>query len=187
VRRVAQATAIPVSITGSATPLRASRAWAGRAACAWAVIFALTSLSWEAVGLVGSDTLGVEIDRLAHERDASFVRELWPAFALKAFAAVLALALIQRRRLPRRLLLVLGGRRVPGALYTVANLVQYTLVITGAIGRPDALGTHAVRWHLARRTHSGSSAGCSSWSPLAPFRSRRRSACRAWVEAGYAL
>jgi hypothetical protein len=29
------------------------------------------SLYWAAGGLVGGETLGVEIDRLAHERDAS--------------------------------------------------------------------------------------------------------------------
>jgi hypothetical protein len=67
---------------------------AGRAAFAWAVIFALMSLYWAAGGLVGGETLGVEIDRLAHERDASFVTELWAAFALKALAAALASALV---------------------------------------------------------------------------------------------
>jgi hypothetical protein len=60
---------------------------AGRAAFAWAAVFALMSLYWAAGGLVGGETLGVEIDRFAHERDASFVAGLWAAFALKALAA----------------------------------------------------------------------------------------------------
>jgi hypothetical protein len=110
------------------------------------------SLYWAAGGLVGGETLGVEIDRLAHERDASFVAGLWAAFALKALAATLALALVQRwgRRLPRRLLLLLGGATGVGtALYAVANLLQHALMATGATSTPDALGTHALPWHLA--------------------------------------
>lgn len=122
------------------------------AACAWAVGFALISLYWAVGGQVGGETLGVEIDRLADVRDASFVASLWAAFALKAVAAVLALALVQPwgRRLPRRLLVVLGA--VTGAgitLYAVANLVQHALMAAGAIGTPDALGPDAVTWHLA--------------------------------------
>jgi hypothetical protein len=131
---------------------RDTRARAGRAACAWAVIFASLSLYWAAGGLAGGETLGVEIDRLAHERDASFVAELWAAFALKLVAAALALALSEPwgRRLPRRLLLVLGGATGAGiTIYAVANFVQHALMATGAIGTPAALGTHAVRWHLA--------------------------------------
>ena len=54
-----------------------------------------------------------EVDRLAHERDASFAGELWAAFALKALAAALALALVQSssRRLPRPAGARLGDRR----------------------------------------------------------------------------
>jgi hypothetical protein len=125
---------------------------AGRAACAWAAFFALMSLYWAAGGLVGSETLGVEIDRLAHERDASFVAGLWAAFTLKAIAAMLALALVNpcRRRLPRRLIPVLGWATGAGiTLYATANLVQHALMATGAISMPDALGTHALPWHLA--------------------------------------
>jgi hypothetical protein len=112
------------------------------------------SLYRAAGGLVGGETLGVEIDRLAHERDASFVAGLWAAFALKALAATLALALaiVQPwgRRLPRRMLLVLGGATGVGiTLYALANLLQHALMATGATSTPDALGTHALPWHLA--------------------------------------
>jgi hypothetical protein len=146
----------PSSTTSNAVstvPRRArSPRSAGRAAFAWAVIFALMSLYWAAGGLLAGETLGVEIDRLAHERDASFVAGLWAAFALKAAAATLALALIQPwgRRLPRRLLLGLGWATGAGiTLYAAANLVQHSLMAIGAIDTPDALGTHAVAWHLA--------------------------------------
>ena len=70
------------------------------------------SLYWAAGGLFGGATLGVEIDRLAHERDASFVAGLWAAFALKALVAPWG------RRLPRRLLLALGGATAPGSRST---------------------------------------------------------------------
>jgi hypothetical protein len=125
---------------------------AGLAAFGWAVIFALMSLYWAAGGLVGGETLGVEIDRLAHERNPSFVAGLWAALGLKALAATLALALVQPwgRHLPRRLLLVLGGATGVGiTLYAVGNLVQHALMSIGAIGTPDAFGRHALPWHLA--------------------------------------
>jgi uncharacterized protein DUF3995 len=142
--------------TSAAPPRRAAQrtspAWPGRAACAWAAIFALMSLYWAAGGLVGGETLGVEIDRLAHERGAAFVCGLWAAVAVKAVAAGLALALVESwgRRLPRRLLLVIG--RVTGAaitLYAAVNFVQHTLMATEAIATPAALGTQALPWHLA--------------------------------------
>jgi hypothetical protein len=77
-------THVPPSTPGSTVRRRArSRRSAGRAASAWAVAFALMSLYWASGGLVGGETLGVEINRLAHERDASFVAELWAAFALR--------------------------------------------------------------------------------------------------------
>jgi hypothetical protein len=110
------------------------------------------SLYWAVGGMIGGETLGVEIDRLARERDPSFVGGLWAAVALKAVAAGLALALVSSwgRRLPRRLLVVAGG--MTGAaitLYAAANFVQHTLMASGAIGTPGALGTQAVSWHLA--------------------------------------
>jgi hypothetical protein len=96
----------PSSVISTFRRRARSRGAAARAACAWAVIFALMSLYWAAGGLIGGETLGAEIDRLAHERDASFVSELWAAFA-------------------------------------------HALMATGAISAPDALGTHALPWHLA--------------------------------------
>jgi hypothetical protein len=142
----------PVPITGGVTAQRPPRVWAGRAACAWAAIFALMSLYWAAGGQVGGKTIGVEIYRLGRERDPSLVAQLWTAFALKALIAMLALALVQAwgRRLPRRLLLVLAGATGAGiTLYGGGGLVDHALMATGAISTPEALGTYAVPWHLA--------------------------------------
>jgi Protein of unknown function (DUF3995) len=142
---------MPAGIPAGVTAQRHSRSWAGYAAFAWAAVFALMSLYWAVGGLVGGETLGVEIDRLARERDGSFVASLWVAFALKAVAAALALALVLPwdRRLPWRPLLVLGWATGVGiTVYAVANLVQHALMATDAISTPDSLGTSAVRWHL---------------------------------------
>jgi Protein of unknown function (DUF3995) len=64
---------------------------------------------------------------------------------------VLALALVEPwdRRLPRRALLVLGWATGAGiTLYALANFVDHGLMAIDAIATPDALGTHALAWHL---------------------------------------
>ena len=141
-----------VPVSGGVTAQRPARVWEGRAACAWAAIFASMSLYWAAGGAIGGKTLGVEIYRLGLERDPSFVAQLWAAFALKALLAMLALALVQPwgRHLPRRLLLVLAGASGAGiTLYAAGNLVQHALMANGTISTPKGLGTYAVPWHLA--------------------------------------
>jgi hypothetical protein len=166
--------AVPASGMTHVDPRRRS---AGGAAFTWAVIFALMTLYWAAGGLFGGETLGVEIDRLAHERDASFVAGLWAAFALKALAAMLALALVEPRgrRLPRRLLLVLGGATGAGiTLYAVANLAQHALMATGAISTPDALGPEALPWHLALWDPFWLVGGLLFLLAAAPLRAARR-------------
>jgi hypothetical protein len=118
------------------------------AAAVWAGLFALASLYWALGGQAGGETLGVEIERLARERDPALVAQLWAAFVLKALAAVLALALWQGRggRPVRMLSWVVGSGLT---LYGAANLVQHALMAAGAIATPDGLGEDAVPWHLA--------------------------------------
>jgi hypothetical protein len=152
-------------------------AWAGRAACAWAVVFALLSVYWAAGGLLGGETLGVEIDRLAHEREPGFVGGLWAAAALKAIAAALALAMTEAwgRRLPRRPLLVLGWATGAGiTLYAVANLSQHALMASGAISTPGASGRMPCRGTWRSGIRSGWSAGFSSSPPPALSRPRHQ-------------
>jgi hypothetical protein len=78
------------------------------------------SLYWAVGGQLGGETLGVEIHRLADERDASFVASLWAAFALKVAAAALALALASPwgERLPRLALPMLGWATGAGSRCT---------------------------------------------------------------------
>ena len=118
------------------------------AAAAWAALFALASLYWALGGEAGGETLGVEIERMARERDPAFVAQLWAAFVLKALAAVLALALWRGRGgRPARVLAWVTGAGL--TLYGALNLVQHALMATGAIATPDGLGEAAVPWHLA--------------------------------------
>jgi hypothetical protein len=122
------------------------------AACAWAFLFAAMSFYWALGGMVGVETLGVEIERQARERDPGLLATTWITGGLKAAAGLLALALVRPwgRALPRRLLVYLTW--ATGALFTLyglANLVDHALIVTGAIAVPEGLGATAARWHLA--------------------------------------
>ena len=122
---------------------------AGRAAAAWAILFALLSLYWALGGTAGGGTLGVELERLAIERDPSVVAALWASVVLKLACAGIVLALVESWG-PRRLLLALVWLAGAGmTLYGLANLVQHALMATGAIATPAGLGSAAVPWHLA--------------------------------------
>ena len=124
----------------------------GRAACAWVVDLRADEPLLGRWREGRGETLGNEIDRLAHERDASFVAQLWAAAALKAGAAALALALIAPwgRNLPRRLLEVpgWGNRRCD---HPLCRRQRHPAPAHGhrCDQHAEALGTNAVPWHLA--------------------------------------
>jgi hypothetical protein len=113
-------------------------------------LFGLMSCAWGVGVLIGGDTLGVEIDRLARERDGGFVLTLWATGIAKLLAALLPAALatgrIRGHRLIRRATLLIGGAMT---LYALANFVQHALMQLGAVDVPAGLGGHAVPWHLA--------------------------------------
>jgi Protein of unknown function (DUF3995) len=114
-------------------------------------VFAATSFYWAAGGTAALETLGPRIQELSTERDADFIASVWLTGALKAVAAVLALALVRPfgRSLPRRILLALGWATAALLLvYGAANLVQHALMVTGAVDTPDGLGSTGARWHL---------------------------------------
>lgn len=124
---------------------------AGYAACAWALAFAAVSFYWAAGGSAGADTIGPALTSLALARDPEFVAILWITGVLKAFAGLLALALVRPwgRLIPRWLLLLAGwGTGVALILYGGASFVQHALMVTGVIGIPAGLGVTAARWHL---------------------------------------
>ena len=72
---------------------RGPAAWAGYAACAWALLFALVGVYWAAGGMAGVGTLAEPLRDEADARTPGFVTLLWITAALKGGAALLALAL----------------------------------------------------------------------------------------------
>lgn len=123
-----------------------------RAAAAWAAGFGALSCAWGAGATVGAGTVGVELERLARERDPGMVATLWATGALKLAAAALVLALAHgwtRRGVGwRALRWAVGAAGAGMALYGLASGVQHALMAAGAIDTPAALGTAAVTWHL---------------------------------------
>lgn len=116
-----------------------------RAAAAWAFLFAAVSFAWAAGVEAGVSTLGTELERQARERDPGFVAVVWLTGALKLAAGVLVLRL---DRLPRRLVTATHVGAWLLLLYELAELLQHTLMLTGAIATPDALGDAGVTGHV---------------------------------------
>ena len=127
-------------------------AWAGYAACAWAIAFATLSFYWAAGGTLGVETNAPAITRPVLAREPGWIALLWITGALKLIAGLLALALVRPwgRALPRRLLLAGGWVAFAiMALYEgAASLVQHALMLAGAIATPAGLGETSARWHL---------------------------------------
>lgn len=123
--------------------------WAAYAASLWAFVFAAMSFYWAAGGLVGVDTLGSVITRLA--RDPGFVAVVWLTGALKVVGGVFALALVQRwgRMLPRWLLLVGAWAAGVGmAIYGAVPLVVNGLMLARLLRVADAVEWTAIWWHF---------------------------------------
>jgi MFS family permease len=126
---------------------RPERSWAGYAACAWALLFAIPSFYWAAGGGVGTHTIAADVEELG----LSDPWVLASTGAAKVLGGVLALALVRPwgRKIPRKLLLALGwGAAALLILYAGANFVDHGLMEAGVRDIPEALGSEALRWHL---------------------------------------
>lgn len=127
-------------------------AWAGYAACAWALLFAALSFYWAAGGTLAVETNAPAITRPVLAREPGWIALLWATGALKAVAGLLALALVRPwgMVLPRRLLLAGGWAAFAiMALYEgAASLLQHALMVAGLIATPAGLGATSARWHL---------------------------------------
>lgn len=123
------------------------RVWAAHAAAGWAGLFALVSLYWALGGMVGIDTVGGEIERLARTGDGALLA--WGAVLAKLAGVVLALALA-RRWFPRPLLLA-GGWAGTALLVGYGGLTVGVelLVVAGAVDPPAGIDWYAFHWHLA--------------------------------------
>lgn len=127
-------------------------AWTAYTACAWAFVFAVPSFYWAAGGTGGlQSTVSPDLVRLAQDRVSWFLTLLRITGAMKVFAGLVALALVQRwgRLFPRWVLLILAwgaGTLLAwhGALFVGAGL----LMLAGVLPAPvePALLT-VVRWY----------------------------------------
>jgi hypothetical protein len=126
--------------------------WAGYAACAWAIAFALLSFYWAAGGTTGLDTLGGEIEERTRARDIWFiVIGGWAVGVVKVIGGLLALAQARSwgRGLSRRLVLLLawlGG--VGMMLYGGLGIMLDGLRVAGVLGMSDGADPSDARWHL---------------------------------------
>ena len=135
------------------TPGDGSRSmWTAYAAAAWAFLFAVPSFYWAAGGRGGLDsTVSPDLVRLAHDRVLWFLALLWITGAMKAFAGLVALAMVRRwgRIFPGWMLLILAwgaGTLLAwhGALFVGAG----SLMLGGFTGGPSNPGLWAVvRWY----------------------------------------
>lgn len=127
--------------------------WFAYAACIWAFIFAAFSFYWAAGGMIGAETLGEGIARLAAARDPELITLTWITGVLKVIAGLLALALVQRwgHVFPRWLLrLAAWGAGLLFLGYGIANVIQHAMMILDPSQIGELLGSvNAVRWHLA--------------------------------------
>lgn len=130
-----------------------SLAWAGYAACGWALVFAAMSFYWAAGGELGIETQAPGIREYAEAREPWFVALLWGTGVAKVIGGLLALALVQPRgrTLPRRLLLIAGWVAGVGmTLYGGLNLVTAVAVTVLSAARltdgPEDAA--AFWWHL---------------------------------------
>lgn len=127
--------------------------WFAYAAAVWAFIFAAISFYWAAGGMVGAETLGAGIARLAAARDAEMITVTWVTGGLKVLAGLLALALVQRwgRVFPQWLLRVAAwGAGLLFLGYGVINVLQHAGMLADPTRIGELLGSvEAVRWHLA--------------------------------------
>lgn len=134
-------------------PLR----WAGYAAAAWALVFALRGAYWALGGTAGLGALSTGIRELAAEGDPLIFAVLWLTVALEVFAAGLALALarpglrapgwlpgLRGRRPPDWALLGLGGGAGTLLAGHGATFVAGGLLATAEVGAAST----EVRWYL---------------------------------------
>jgi uncharacterized protein DUF3995 len=133
---------------GSTT--RPRHTWAAYAAAVWAGVFAAISLYWALGGMIGLDTVGGEIEKLARAGQGGVLA--WGATLLKAAGVVFALALVQRwgRVFPRMLMLVAGWAATAVLIgYGGLTVGGELLVATGAVEAPAGIDWYALHWHLA--------------------------------------
>ncbi|WP_198048343.1 DUF3995 domain-containing protein [Saccharomonospora iraqiensis] len=124
--------------------------WAACASAVWGGLFAMISLYWALGGLVGIETIGGELERMARAGEVGPL--VWGATIIKVVGVVYSLALVQRwgRTLPRALMLAGGWAATVLLLgYGGVTVGIEILVATGVLAAPAEIDWYAFYWHLA--------------------------------------
>ena len=125
--------------------------WAGCAACAWGLAFAVISFYWGLGGTLGLDTVGGSIESLARAHSRTILIAVWVTGFLKILGSLLALALTRTwtARLPSRPITVLGWVAAASlTLYGGILVVAEALVAIGAIKPAQPVDWKPLLWHL---------------------------------------
>ncbi|WP_253862748.1 DUF3995 domain-containing protein [Prauserella halophila] len=134
----------------AARPERGRPVWAAYASAVWGGLFAAISLYWALGGLIGIETVGGEIEKMARAGEAGLLA--WGATIVKTAGVVYSLALVQRwgRIFPRMLMLASGWAATVLLLgYGGVTVGTELLVATGVLDAPAAIDWYAFYWHLA--------------------------------------
>lgn len=126
-------------------------AWAAYAACALALLSAVTSFYWALGGTVGLGTVGGAVEDLARRRDPAGVALGAGAGVLKVAGGLLALALVRPwgRAVPRRLLLgVAWAASMVLTAYGGLLVAVGALVLSGVVRPAGPVDRTALRWHV---------------------------------------
>lgn len=130
---------------------RPAPTWPACGAAAVAAFSALISVYWAVGGTIGLDTVGGGLEDLARSDDVRATALVWTTVVLKALAVALALALVRPwgARLPRPLLLAVGGLGAAVlTLYGTLLTVVGALALTGLLATDAVTDRYALTWHV---------------------------------------
>jgi hypothetical protein len=130
---------------------RIRRSWPAYAAAVWAFAFAAVSFYWGLGGTVGLDTLALGLEQDAREGGTEVLALTVVPGIAKLALGILALAVVDPRRLPlpRRPVIVLAWLAGIGmTLYGAVLTVEKALMKLNVIDVSQSLGDDRVGWYL---------------------------------------
>ncbi|GIP32168.1 DUF3995 domain-containing protein [Paenibacillus sp. J2TS4] len=126
-----------------------SRTWAVFAGALWSFIFAGMSFYWAAGGMMGLESLGGQIYRLALERDPDFLPVVWLTGIVKVMGGVLLLFMLKKwhSRLWNKMIYYTAWiAGIVLLLYGAANFTTIGLAKLGWLHME--LNIYAIHWRL---------------------------------------
>lgn len=126
-------------------------AWAGYAAAAWALVFAVPSFYWGFGGHFLAETVSGQLASASWAEHRGLQAVVLVTGVLKLVGVVFALWLVRDSWPRARGRLVVRGGYVLSAilvLYGAVNVIGETLTQTGVVKASATVDWHALRWHL---------------------------------------